>query len=81
MRCCELFDVEPFPVFLTEVSNANEVKGSRTAAAELARRPEDQRDEDPLRAAKPVPVSGSTKRSSLINVFAGHHTSRVLKKA
>ena len=32
MRCCELFDVEPFPVILTEVSNANEVKGSRTAS-------------------------------------------------
>ena len=80
MRCCELFDVEPFPVILTEVSNANEVKGSRTAA-ELARRPEDQRDEGSSSRSEAGTGSGSAKRSSFINVFAGHHTSRVLKKA
>jgi len=34
----------PLGVILSEVSNANEVEGSRTAD-ELARRPEDQRDE------------------------------------
>src|SRR5208282_4318443 len=58
---CKTAERRPMPlgVILSEVSNANEIEGSRTAD-ELARSPEDQRDEG----------SSSRKRSRYRSAFA-----------